>query len=144
VKDKNNPYIDSRVEIRWIPEINGRGIFAREFIPAQTIIEKAPLVIFPKKLMEMAIWMLQADGMRSHEFKLDQYTVDWSDQGAVPLGWAAIYNHSDTNNCEFHGFYEDELLGIIALRDIKAGEQCCVTYGSSWFAEKGYVKKVDF
>lgn len=144
MKGKSNPYIDSRVEIRWIPEINGRGIFAREDIPAQTFIEKAPLVIYPKKLMEMAIWMLQADGMRSEEFGLDQYAVDWSDQCAVPLGWAAIYNHADTNNCEFFGFYEDDLLGIVTLRDIKEGEQCCVSYGSDWFAKKGYIKKVDF
>lgn len=145
MEPRSNPYIDPRLEIRWIPEIAGRGVFAKEHIVEGTILEKAALVIYPAKIMDMAIYLLQAEGMRSHEFKLDQYVVEWDgDQCAVPLGWAAIYNHSDNNNCRFASFDKEDLLAIIAIRDIAAGEQCCVTYGPTWFDKKGYIKKVDF
>lgn len=139
------PYIDSRLEIRWIPEIEGRGVFTKKDIKAGEIIEIAPLIIFPRKIMEMSIWLLQAEGVASKDFVLDQYGLTWSnDMTAIPLGWAAVYNHRDTNNCRFMAYEEEKLLGVKALQDIQANEQCCVSYGPDWFREKGWITKIEF
>ncbi len=92
----------------------------------------------------MAIWMLQAEGMPNPDFILDQYAITWKENPAIPLGWAAVYNHSDNNNCQFLAYTDTELIGIITLREIKKGEQCCVSYGEEWFKKKGWIKKVEF
>ncbi len=144
IQQNETPYIDRRLEVRWIPEISGRGIFAKNAISAGSIIERAPLIIYPKKLMNMGIYMLRAEGMNDDEFILDQYALRWNEDAAIPLGWAAIYNHSDHNNCRFANDGKSTLLHIITLRGIEAGEQCCVSYGPDWFTQKSYIKKIDF
>ena len=142
---KSSIYIDSRLEVLWIPEISGRGVFARQSIQAGTVVETAPVVVYPEQIMAMAIWLLQAEGMKSSDFVLDQYTAKWFEDGvALPLGWTAVYNHSDRNNCQFLADRESRTISILTLRDVAAGEQCTVSYGADWFAQKGYVKKVDF
>ncbi len=142
---KSKVFIDPRLEVLWIPEISGRGVFANADVPEGTVVETASVVVYPERIMAMAIWLLQAEGMKSCDFVLDQYTAKWFDDGvALPLGWAAVYNHSDRNNCQFVADRESRTISILSLRPIAAGEQCTVSYGADWFAQKGYVKKVDF
>ena len=140
----SKPYIDNRLEIRHIPEISGWGVFTREKIKMGAVIEIAPVIVYPRKLMEVAIWSCQAEGIPNPDLRIDQYTIDWLGNGAFPLGWAGIYNHSDNNNCQFIADYERSLVGIITLRPIEPEEQLCVSYGETWFKAKGYIKKYPF
>ncbi len=145
-QEKLNPFIDARLEIRHVEEVGGRGVFAKEDIPAGTLIERAPLIIIPKALLHIGMWFLQAEGIPDEEFQLDQYSIDWNDNSvAVPLGWAGIYNHSDRNNSRFCYWTDDDptVVGIITLSDIVIDQQLTVNYGSNWFDKKPYVNKVN-
>lgn len=142
-----SPFIDTRLEIRWIDEIGGRGVFAREDIPTGVLLERAPLIIMPKSLIHIGMWFLQAEGMPDTEFVLDQYSLEWGpDSIALPLGWAGIYNHSDANNARFCYWSEEDpsIIGVITQAEILAGSQITVSYGANWFKAKPYVTKVNF
>lgn len=140
----NKPFIDTRLEIRSVTEISGWGVFSREHIHAGEIIEISTVVVYPRKLMEVAIWACQAEGISDADLKLDQYSINWQTQGAVMLGWASIYNHSDNPNVKFIADYELNLIGIQATKNIDANSQILVSYGEHWFNQKPYVKKVEF
>ena len=140
----NNPFIDSRLELQYIKEIGGWGIFTKEDIDEGVVIEIAPIVVYPKRLMEVAIWSCQADGVPSADLKLDQYTLNWGSEGGFPMGWVGLYNHKDDNNCEFFADYTDNLVGIKTIKPISAVEQLFVSYGEHWFEKKGYIKKYSF
>lgn len=142
---ENRPFIDSRLEIQWVPEISGWGVFAIADIPVNTIIERAPLIVYPAKISDMTFWLLQAEGVMSEDMILDRYLLKWKDgASAVPLGWSGLYNHSDQNNAAFQHCGEDKLIEIQTIEPILAGEQCSVSYGDKWFKDKGYLKKIDF
>ena len=140
----NKPFIDTRLEIRSVTEIAGWGVFSREQIHAGEIIEIAPAIVYPRKLMEVAIWACQAEGITDAELKIDQYSINWQTQGAIMLGWASIYNHSDNPNAKFIADYDLNLIGIQALKNIDANSQILVSYGEHWFNQKPYIKKVEF
>lgn len=145
MQQKLDVYIDKRLEIRWVPEINGRGVFATADIPADTVIERAPILHIPTKLIDMGYWFCQADGITSESFVIDQYLIEWAPGiSGMPLGWAGIYNHSDNNNSRLAGWndVDDSIVGVVTIRDIQAGEQVTVTYGEEFFKKKGYVKKI--
>ena len=142
---ENRPFIDTRLEVQWIPEISGWGIFATADIPIDTIVERASLIVYPAKISDMTFWLLQAEGVKSEDMILDRYLLKWKGvASAVPLGWSGLYNHSDQNNATFQNCGEDELIEIRTIKPILAGEQCLVSYGDQWFTARGYVKKVDF
>jgi SET domain-containing protein len=140
----NKPFIDTRLEIRSVTEISGWGVFSREHIHAGEIIEISTVVVYPRKLMEVAIWACQAEGISDADLKLDQYSINWQAHGAVMLGWASIYNHSDNPNVKFIADYDLNLIGIQAIRNIDANSQILVSYGEHWFNQKPYVKKIEF
>ena len=139
------PFIDSRLEIQSVPQIGGWGIFTKENINDGVIIEMAPVVVYPRQLMEIAIWSCQAEGIPNGDLKLDQYTVNWQADGGFPMGWVALYNHKDDNNCQFIADYELNLIGIKTIKPISAEEQLFVSYGEHWFNSKiGYITKYPF
>lgn len=142
---ENRPFIDARLEVQWVPEINGWGVFASADIPTDTIVERASLIVYPEKISDMTFWMLQAEGVKSEDLILDRYLLKWDESSsAVPLGWAGLYNHSNQNNATFQNCGEDVLIEIRTIKPILAGDQCLVSYGDQWFKARGYVKKVDF
>ena len=134
-------FVDSRVEIRYIEKIDGWGVFAWHDISAKSLIEIAPVVVYPKRLIDVAIWACQAESIPNKDLKIDQYTIGWRGSVAFPMGWTGLYNHHDDPNCQFIADYDNNLLGIHTLRDIKKDEQLFVSYGQDWFSEKGYVAK---
>ena len=140
----NKPFIDPRLEIRFVAEISGWGVFAKETIYAGEIIEISPVIVYPRKLMEVAIWACQAEGIANEELKLDQYSINWQAQGSVMLGWASIYNHSDNPNIKFIADYKLNLIGVQVTKNVEADTQMLVSYGEHWFNQKPYVKKVEF
>lgn len=140
----NKPFIDSRLEIRAITEISGWGIFSREQIYAGEIIEISTVVVYPRKLMEVAIWACQAECIPDEELKIDQYSINWQAQGAIMLGWASVYNHSDKPNVKFIADYKLNLVGVQAVKNIEANSQILVSYGEHWFSQKTYIKEVKF
>ena len=107
----------------------GRGVVAVRDCPAGTEMERSPVIIVPDEdLVE-----------REQTLTIfDQYLLYWSDEPgknvAMGAGLLMIYNHSDTPNVEFCDGPEPESMSVVALRDIRAGEELTYDYDVPlWF-----------
>ncbi|MFN9233217.1 MAG: SET domain-containing protein, partial [Planctomyces sp.] len=110
----------TRLEIKRVKG-KGRGVFARQLIPAGTVFEKVPLLVIPaKEVLEC-----------EHGSFLSQYVFEYG-RGtvALALGFGSLYNHSFTPNAR----YDDagrQVKEFRALRDIQPGEEITINYNGT-------------
>lgn len=106
----------------------GRGIIAKDFIPAGSMLEVAPVVPLHK-----------AETERMSKTLLDHYVFDWPAAGydsCMPLGILVIVNHSPTPNADWDCDLPAKVTRLHATKDIQAGEEVTIDYGVSlWFEE---------
>lgn len=122
-------FIDKRVYIDIsLIEGAGYGCFASEDIPARTVIESSPVILYSADTMNYLNKI--HSGVRHI---LNDYAFKWPDGlAAMSMGWGGIYNHSFDPNCQWR-FRTEEKDGFNALffrtvKDIKAGEEIYVRY----------------
>ncbi len=109
----------------------GRGVIARVDCAAGTELERSPVIVVP------------AEDLLDHEHRdtvPDHYLLYWSDEPgkeiAMGCGLLMLYNHSGSPNVEFDDGPEPETMSVVALRDIKAGEELLYDYGVPlWFRD---------
>lgn len=103
----------------------GRGIYCKENILQNQIIEIAPVLV------------MSADD-RKHLDKtlLHDYIFEWEPEGknmcCMALGNVPVYNHSYNSNCEYFMDYDAETIAIKTVRDIMAGEELTINYNGDW------------
>lgn len=95
----------------------GRGVFARQFIPAGTEVERVPVLVVPFDEIPVE------DG-----FTLPNYIYEWG-KGTVgiALGFGSIYNHSFNPNARYDDVGRMTKV-FTSLRDIRAGEEITINY----------------
>lgn len=107
----------------------GRGVFTRERIPANTVIEIAPVIV-----------MLQSDREYLDKTLLHDYIFEWGkekDKCCMALGLIPIYNHNYKSNCEYFMDFEDDTIMIETVRIVEKGEELTINYnGDSSDGEK--------
>lgn len=114
-------YIDNTAE-------KGRGVFTNEPIPADTVLEIAPVIVMSldeKKLIDQTL--------------LHDYIFLWGekeDHCAMALGWIPIYNHSYQSNCEYLMDFDEEAMFLKTVREIEAGEELTINYNGDWNNDK--------
>ncbi|MES2646410.1 MAG: SET domain-containing protein-lysine N-methyltransferase [Bacteroidota bacterium] len=102
----------------------GRGVYTEKAIPANTVIEIAPVIILNEK-----------DRKQVEETKLFYYIFEWGDdakQGIVALGYVSMYNHASPSNCEYEMDYKAETITIKTMRAIVPGEEITINYSAGW------------
>lgn len=93
-------------------------MFAAEPIAAGRLIDRTHiLVIEPDEVPAVNSTVL-----------LNYCFVCPGDALAVPLGLCGLFNHSYEPNARFHMHFQDEILEMIALRDISEGEEILFNY----------------
>jgi SET domain-containing protein len=106
----------------------GRGIFTEVLLPAETIVETAPVIVMEapeRKLLDQT--------------RLHDYIFEWgedSQQCAMALGWIPIYNHAVPANCEYFMDFEADIIFIKTVRDISPGEELFVNYQGDFDNDK--------
>lgn len=114
-------YIDQSDEM-------GKGVFTKEPISANTIIEASPVIVMSseeRKLLDQTL--------------LHNYIFEWgadSKQCCMALGFVPVYNHSYKSNCEYEMNFETETIRIKAVRNIEAGEELFINYNGDWNNDK--------
>jgi len=112
------------------PTLNIRGLIATEMIEKGRVIEKCPVVTYPKNptIIEQTIF--------------DHYVFDWGDtHEALALGYGSLYNHNKYPNVGFTLAFKDRYVVFTAIRDIKNGEELFINYDSSAEEpESGYLQ----
>lgn len=121
----------SRLMVLSTPD-KGRGVFARESIPADTLIEVSPVLIVTN------------DEYKLHTLNktiFESYLFTWSRAGdyALALGLGSLFNHSDTGpNVSYVLDKANQCIRYSTKRPIKKNEELCIFYGHGVrFGEKG-------
>ncbi len=98
----------------------GKGVFTSTRIPAETIIETAPVIVMEAK-----------DRALLDQTLLHDYIFEWGEDRstcAMALGWIPMFNHAAPANCEYFMDFEEEIMFVKTVRDIAAGEELFVNY----------------
>jgi len=102
----------------------GRGVFTKEKIPADTVIETAPVIV-----------MTAADRIHLDKTPLHDYIFEWGKdkkQCCMALGLVPIYNHSYKSNCEYFMDFDDATMFVKTVRAIQEGEELTINYNGDW------------
>lgn len=102
-------------------EGKGKGVFTREAIPANTVIEVAPVIVMSSGERELLDRTL-----------LHDYIFEWQDGCCMALGLVPMYNHSYRSNCEYFMDYEDRTIMIKTVRAVACGEELTINYNGDW------------
>lgn len=122
-----NLFIHPAVEVRDAGA-KGRGVFARNKIAANTIIEVSPVIVLNPKHRRLV-----------EQTELFNYIFAWGDgedQAALALGYISVYNHASPSNCEYQMDYEQATIKVVAMKAIAANEELCINYAADWHMQK--------
>ena len=105
-----------------IRRVRGRGrcVFARRRIAAGELIERAPVIVVPKKQ-----WS------RLQKTILEEYAFDWGEKdedSVIALGYVSIYAHSYSPNAKLEQLTDDFLMEVTALKAIAPGQEITINY----------------
>lgn len=106
----------------------GRGVFTKEKINANTLIEEAPVIV-----------MSAEDRIYLDKTFLHDYIFAWGKdekECCMALGFVPIYNHSYASNCEYFMDFEEEIIQIKTVREILPGEELTINYNGDWNNKK--------
>lgn len=102
----------------------GRGVFTKEKIKANSVIEESPVIVMSAK-----------DRANIDKTLLHDYIFAWGDKEdecCMALGLVSLYNHSYTSNCEYFMDFQKETIQVKSVREIKAGEELTINYNGDW------------
>ena len=100
------------------PTLGFRGIIATEDIPANTIVERCPLLFIPtadeESLKKTILW---------------KYYYEWTKKlYCIVLGYGSLVNHSYTPSAKYIFDYRRKSLLFKTIKAIKKGEEITVNY----------------
>ena len=102
----------------------GRGIYTREKIQTNTVIEISPVIV-----------MTAQDRLNLDKTLLHDYIFEWGENNeecCMALGYIPLYNHSYKSNCEYFMDFEERLIEVKTIRVIEAGEELTINYNGDW------------
>lgn len=102
----------------------GRGVFTRERIPANTVIELSPVIVMEKK-----------DRAFLDQTMLHDYIFEWgknNEQCCMALGLVPMYNHNYKSNCEYFMDFEEQSIMVKTVRVIEKDEELTINYNGDW------------
>ncbi|ODO07352.1 tRNA-specific adenosine deaminase 3 [Cryptococcus wingfieldii CBS 7118] len=107
----------------------GNGVFTDRAIPAGTLIEESPVLLFSKEEWE-------EKGL--DDTVLGSYGFCWSGGGmGLGLGLASLFNHSPKPNVNYIRSPQSRTIKFLASRSISPGEELCICYAADqsklWF-----------
>ena len=116
-------FISNKIEVKPSP-ISGMGVFAKENIKSNEVIETCHFTILEKSFQQI-------------DNKLKEYVFSWpktfwGGKSAVVWGFGSIYNHSRNNNVDWVTDEENNLFKFFTIKDIKKGEEICSDYGEAY------------
>jgi hypothetical protein len=109
----------------------GHGVFATEYIPANTTLEECYHLRIRKEdcsgILNDYVYFM------APEEEDPQETIECY---SLPLGCGSIYNHSDEHNTEYWHDTERDLIVFHTIKDVSAGEQLFIDYGKDWWQDR--------
>ena len=128
-----------KVEIRRSP-VHGYGVFAKELIEAEELIEECRLLKLGYRanythdpVLKDYVWAGKDDGEQTKLHGHLQY---------LALGLGSLYNHSEQPNTIQNLGYKTEIMTVKARQTIQKDEEIFVNYGKKYFMIRNFWKNV--
>ena len=102
----------------------GRGVFTKEALPKGTVIEISPVIVMSGK-----------DWKLLDQTKLHDYIFKWGKaekQCCMAMGYIPIYNHAYSSNCDYQMNFRQQLMAVLTVKPIAAGEELLINYNGQW------------
>ena len=113
----NSPYY----RVKQLGSPKGRGLVARQDLPANKVILRNHMVVLPRK-----------DIRRVERTKLVNYVFDFHGRYAIVLGDGSLFNGAVTENeanIDYVVIRERHMMKFVTMRRIKKGEELVIDYG---------------
>ena len=110
------------LEIRFINEINGYGVFTLDDINENEIVETCLCIELPETEHVGGFWDYQ-------------FLHPTTKNKLIPLGYGCIYNHKDDPNLTWRPI-NNRIINFYSIKKINAGEQLFHTYGEKYWKSK--------
>ena len=116
-------FISDKIEVKPSP-ISGMGVFAKEDIKANEVIETCHFTILEQSFQKI-------------DNKLKEYVFSWPKEkwggkSTVVWGFGSIYNHSRQNNADWLTDEKNNVFKFFTIKDIKSGEEIFTNYGEAY------------
>lgn len=102
----------------------GRAVFAGEALLKGTLIEVSPVIEMSKEERTLLDQTL-----------LHDYIFLWGNdqlQCCIAPGYLSLYNHDYQANCDYEMEFDEAIIRVITVRDVKKGEELCINYNGNW------------
>ena len=126
---KDRLFFNPKIELRKSP-IHGWGVFAKENIDANEILEEVPYLTLPINKGEMSSLLI--------DYRFNFPTGNWRLQ-VIPVGFACFYNHSNDANVGWYTDEENDLFVFKTNRVINSDEEILTYYGDVNYWKDGRV-----
>lgn len=124
------------IEIRK-SSIHGYGIFAKEDIAVNTILEEVPFIYIPYEVKPEYLFAYPRGGTPEEEIRGVESGC------ALPFGYACLYNHGEYANASWKTDTMNSLFIFFTQKDVHKDEELLVYYGSDSYWEKHpHVKRI--
>lgn len=126
-QEGGNPFLKSCIVLRD-SRYGGKGVFTTEYIAEGENIEISPFLIIPTNDIS------SENILKNYVFKHDD------NHSCLVLGYGSMYNHNDNPNVQY--YYNDDKKTMFlykAIRDIKADEELCISYGNDYWIGKNKI-----
>jgi len=132
-KIKYSGFTNNSLEIR-ISDGKGMGVFAKEDIKENTIIEYAYCIIYDwrSKYQNDSTIKRYSYGIHCDCNECIEHGI----RRIQPLGYGSIYNSADSEdqrNANYYVFQKERLIAYEANRDIKSGEEILLWFGQPYY-----------
>lgn len=102
----------------------GNGVFTSAFIRKNTVVEVSPVIVMSHEERQLLDKTL-----------LHDYIFEWGNRSkkcCMATGYVPLYNHSYNSNCEYEMEFDKDIISVIAVKDIAAGEELFINYNGTY------------
>ena len=108
--------------------VAGWGVFAKKRFGPEELIDTSVCLVKPNEHWGEAT---------------EDYIFCRGKMSALPLGFGALFNHSDTPNARHELTSGLKTIRIFAIKPIKKGDEIFISYGPMYFPTRDNLKKVN-
>jgi SET domain-containing protein len=124
-------YIIDGLEIKYINEEIGYGVFTNKKILKNTIIENS--------------YCISIKSLRMVNPEIQKYIYGNKESNSeifLALGYGSLYNHSDFPNIKNTIFWDKKFIEFTSINDIEAGEQLTWKYREEYWQNRKTKKSI--
>ncbi|MFX1480588.1 MAG: SET domain-containing protein-lysine N-methyltransferase [Promethearchaeota archaeon] len=119
--------MNNLLEVKFISEKKGRGVFAKKYIAKGEVIDIAPIILISKKDWEL----IEPTILSNYSFEWDDPKCKGEFDAAISLSISQFINHSYKPNVKYRYNYKSNSIEYITIKSISKGEEILVNYNGS-------------